>query len=337
MALGMAVDLHAHLMSKDALREMRAAHPDHAPELADDGDHYSLHYPGRAPLGPIPPSMFDVQRRLEDMSAVGVHRQILAVPPPQFYYQVPASVGADFARIQNDAMVAVSDLYPDRLHLFGTLPLQDPQASAREVARLAANPRVRGVEIGTNINGMDLDNPELGPVWNALQEAELPVWVHPDQRSVAGADRLGPYYLLNLIGNPLETTIAIARLMFGGVLQSHLDLRFGFVHGGGLAPYQLGRWEHGWACRAEPKKIVPDRSPKDQFSGLFFDSLTHDRDALELLGKRVGWDHVVLGSDYPFDMASSDPVGAVRELGLIDSEQQAVLSSTADRFLRPCP
>jgi aminocarboxymuconate-semialdehyde decarboxylase len=271
------------------------------------------------------------------MATQRVDLQVIAVPPPNFYYHLPAEVGADFATIQNDNLMALSDSQPDRFHVFGSLPLQDLAASQRELDRIADHPRVRGVQIGSNIDGVDLDDPRFTPIWKALESRNFPVWIHPDQRSIAGADRLKTYYLQNMIGIPLESTIAATKLIFGGVLERHPRLRFGFVHGGGLAPYQVGRFDHGWSVRPEPKAFVAETKPSDYFRTMFFDSLTHDPISLELLGKRVGWDHVVLGSDYPFDMASTDPVGAVDTITLSSSDRAKVLAENATRFLRPVP
>jgi aminocarboxymuconate-semialdehyde decarboxylase len=318
----------------EALDELRTVHPDHTArhELSDRG--HFLIYPDLPPMGPVPLAMFDLEARLADMDAARVDRQVIAVPPPQLLYHLPPGVGADFARVQNDAAVRVTKRSPDRLHVFGTLPLQHPAAAVGEIERLAGESRVRGVQIGTNVAGANLDDAALDPVWSALAEARLPVWVHPDQRTVAGADRLRSYYLGNLIGNPHETTLAIACLIFGGVLQRHPALRIGFVHGGGFAPYQLGRWDHGWRCRPEVHAAI-DQPPSEYFRRMYFDTLTHDRDALEFLGRRVGWRHVVLGSDYPFDMAAARPVDGIDALGLSETDRCAVLSGNAEEFLRP--
>jgi aminocarboxymuconate-semialdehyde decarboxylase len=264
-----------------------------------------------------------------------VDLQVIAIPPPNFHYHVPPEVGTDFARIQNDALIDLSDKQPDRFHVFATLPLQDIAASLAEIERVSAFPRVRGVQIGSNIDGTDVDDPSLEPLWSDLEQRDLPVWFHSDQRSIAGADRMASYYLQNLIGIPLESTIAAAKLIFGGVLDRHPRLRIGFTHGGGFSPYQIGRWEHGWMVRPEPKVNISETGPRQYFGMMYFDSLTHDPLSLEMLGRRMGWGHVLLGSDYPFDMASTDPVGGVEAVEMSDVDRARVLQSNAERFLRP--
>ncbi len=330
-----SIDIHAHAIVPAALERMAQAHPEHGPVLFEEEGRRYLRYPGRAPLGPLPDGIFDPAIRLADMDRQHVDTQVIAIPPPNFHYHVPAEVGVDFATIQNDELMALSDTEPDRFHVFGTLPLQDVAASVEEIGRIVGFDRVRGVQIGSNVDGVDLDSPGLEPVWEALDAADLPVWVHSDQRSIAGADRLNTYYLQNFVGIPLEGTIAAAKLIFGGVLERHPGLRFGFTHGGGFSPYQIGRWEHGWGVRPEAKVHITENGPRRQFSGLYFDSLTHDPLSLAFLGDRMGWDHVVLGSDYPFDMAATDPVGALEAAGVTGADLEAVLSGTAARFLRP--
>ncbi|HLF61524.1 MAG TPA: amidohydrolase family protein [Acidimicrobiia bacterium] len=328
-------DIHAHAIVPGALTAMAAAHPDHGPSMFEDSGRKYLAYPGRERLGPLPDAIFDPGLRLGEMDRQRVDIQVIAIPPPNFHYHVPSEVGRDFASIQNDALIAMSDSHPDRLHVFATLPLQDIEASIAEIDRVAGFARVRGVQIGSNINGVDLDHPSLEPVWSEMDRRNLPVWFHSDQRSIAGAERLNSYYLQNLIGIPLESTIAAAKLIFGGVLDRHPDLRLGFTHGGGFSPYQIGRWEHGWRVRPEPKVHIEDTGPRHFFGTMYFDSLTHDALSLEMLGRRVGWDHVVLGSDYPFDMASTDPVAGVEAVEMSDSDRLKVLEGNAQCFLRP--
>ncbi len=329
-------DLHTHAIIPDALRAMAAAHPEFGPEVFEEGDKTFLRYPGgRARLGPLHPGIFDPDARLAEMDVLGVDRHVVAIAPPNSFYHIPAEPAIDFATMQNDALIAWSDAHPDRLHVFGTLPLQDVDASLVEFARILGHPRVRGIQIGTNIAGVDLDDERFNPLWEASQAANSPIWVHGDQRQLAGADRLSNYYLQNFIGQPLESTIAMGKLIFSGVLERYPDLRFGWCHGGGFLPYQIGRWDHGWGCRPEAVVEIDTHPPSSYFQKMFFDTLTHDPLSLRFLVDRVGPDHVVLGSDYPFDMASADPVGAARGAGLDDAELASVLVGNAERFLRP--
>lgn len=329
-------DIHTHAIIPDALRAMAAAHPDFGPEVFEEGGQTFLQYPGgRARLGPLHPGIFDPEARLAEMDSLGIARHVVAIAPPNSFYHIPAEPGIDFARAQNDALMAWSDAHPERLHVFGTLPLQDVDASLAEFARILEHPRVRGIQIGTNVAGVDLDDERFEPLWEASEAADSPIWVHGDQRQLAGADRLNNYYLQNFIGQPLESTIAMGKLIFSGVLERHPDLRFGWCHGGGFLPYQIGRWDHGWACRPEAVQVIDQHPPSSYFSKMFFDTLTHDPMSLRFLVERVGADHVVLGSDYPFDMASADPVGAARDAISDQETLDAVFENNADRFLRP--
>lgn len=328
-------DLHAHIMTVDAVDEMRAAFPDHAPRLVERDAGTFLEYANAAPMGPLAPGMFDLDLRIRDMNRQRVDVQLISAPPSNFFYHLPGDVGEAFAAANNDAMYALSKARPDRFQVFATLPMQDVDAALRELDRIAPLPFVRGVEIGTNIAGVDLDATEFDVVWTALCAADLPIWLHPDQRTIAGSDRLARYYLQNLIGNPLETTIAIASLIFGGVLERHPTLRVGVVHGGGFAPYQAGRWWHGWEVRPEPRAQVSTTSPDKYFDRITFDSLTHSKGSLRFLGETFGWDQVVVGSDYPFDMGPTDPVVELESLKLGPEHEHAVKQSNAERFLRP--
>ncbi len=325
------IDLHAHAIPRDMVTAMQDAHPDHAPTLTEREDGHHLAYGSGRKSGPLPTGMLDVKQRLADMDAVGIDRQVVSAAPPNFNYHVPPEVGRDFAGLHNDALLTLAAAAPDRLQVFAHLPMQDVDGCLAELERVGDEQAVKGVEIGSNIAGTNLDAPEFEPLWEALAAADLAVLVHPDR--VAGAERLRSYYLQNFVGNPTDSTIAIASLIFGGVLERHPGLRFCFVHGGGFAPYQIGRWDHGWRCRPEAQTVI-STPPSEYFAKLFFDSLTHDRLSLEFLGSRVGWDHVVLGSDYQFDMADKDPVSSVRALGLPADVEAQVLGGNAEHFLR---
>jgi aminocarboxymuconate-semialdehyde decarboxylase len=185
---------------------------------------------------------------------------------------------------------------------------------------------LKGAQIGSNVNGRNLDDPELEPLWAAANELSAFIMVHPTQ--VAGAERLKAYYLVNLIGNPLDTTIAAAALVFGGVIERHPRIKFLMVHGGGFVPYQAGRFQHGWQVRAEPRANL--KSPPDASLGrLYFDTLLHSQPALQFLVSVCGASRVLLGSDYPFDMGTLECVRQVQALSVGEADKAAILGGAA--------
>jgi aminocarboxymuconate-semialdehyde decarboxylase len=187
-----------------------------------------------------------------------------------------------------------------------------------------------GVQIGSNVAGRNLDNPELEPVWAAAAELGAFILLHPI--NVAGGDRLSSYYLGNLIGNPLDTTIAAACLVFGGVLERYPSLKICLAHGGGFVPYQAGRFVHGWQVRAEPKRKLT-KPPTDSLRRFYFDTIVHSKEVLEFLVGTAGVDRVLLGSDYPFDMGMLDGVLQVRGLTIAAADKLSILGGRAQQLL----
>jgi aminocarboxymuconate-semialdehyde decarboxylase len=187
--------------------------------------------------------------------------------------------------------------------------------------------------IGSNVNGRNLDDPALEPFWAAAAALGAFIFVHP--HAGAGAERLGSYYLKNLIGLPFETTIAGASLVFGGVLERHPGLKVCLAHGGGFLPYQAGRFRHGFDVRPEPK-VNLRHAPEESIGRLLYDSILHSTHTLEFLIGSVGAAHVLLGSDYPFDMGNLDCVARVKALTIPDHDRDMILGGYADRiFGRP--
>lgn len=323
------IDAHAHLISIDAVNTLRAELPGHAPTFVDrEGGRY-LEYPTGRVSGPLPPGMFDPDVRLADMDRVGVDIQVLSPNPPQFGYALGEAQSVLHAAVVNDATIATAEKTPERFLALLTLPMPYTDAALTELERVGDATSVRGVELGANVAGENLDAPEFEPLWTELERRQMFVLVHSSPADAASYKR---HFLRNLVGNPADSTLAVASLIFGGVAERHPDLVFCFVHGGGFAPYQIGRWDRGWALRADLRAGIP-RPPSDYLRGFYFDSLTHDADSLRFLGARVGWDHVVLGSDYCFDMASDDPVSDVRQLSLAADDQSAVLGDTMASIL----
>ncbi len=315
------IDVHAHLIAPDAVAALAEALPDRAPVFEERVEGRFLVYPSGRVSGPLPEGMTDLDVRSADMDGQGVDVQLLSPSPPQFGYGLPLAEARIQAAIVNDATLAAAETDPRRFRGLLTLPLQDAEAAGEELERVGGHRLVRGVELGATVAGDNLDDPRFEPLWDELERRRLVVLVHA---APPEAPMWSRHFLRNLVGNPLDTTLALASLVFGGVIERHPALVLCFVHAGGFAPYQVGRWDHAWRMRDDLRARIP-QPPSAYLGRVYVDTITHDRAALEFLGERVGWSRILLGSDYCFDMASADPVGDVRALGLDAEDERAVL------------
>jgi aminocarboxymuconate-semialdehyde decarboxylase len=210
------------------------------------------------------------------------------------------------------------------------VPLQSPDAAVVELRRCMKELDLRGMMIGSNVRGRNFDDPALEPVWAAAAELGAFIFIHPT--TTAAADRLKDYYLRNFIGNPLDTTIAAASLVFAGVLERHPSIKIFLSHGGGFLPYQAERFVHGWGEREEAKKSLKV-SPAASLGRFLYDTILHGRRPLEFLIGWAGADKVLLGSDYPYDMGQYDGVDLVSSLPIGEAEKAKILGGNARRLL----
>jgi aminocarboxymuconate-semialdehyde decarboxylase len=323
-------DIHAHILTEETIRLLQREAPKIAPKLSQIDHQFSTLDVAGSVYRNFPRGGWDLERRLQDMAASKVDVQVLSVCPQTFVYAQPPALASVFARIQNEQLCKLVQARPDRFLAMATLPMQAPNQAADELRHAMRVLGLRGAQIGSNVAGKNLDDPELEPVWATAAELDAFILVHPI--NVAGADRLSSYYLANLIGNPLDTTIAAACLVFSGVLERYPSLKVCLAHGGGFVPYQSGRFVHGWQVRTEPKKKLT-KPPTDSLKRFYFDTIVHSKDALEFLVGSAGSDRVLLGSDYPFDMGMPDGVLQVRGLSIGATEQGSILGATAQSLL----
>jgi aminocarboxymuconate-semialdehyde decarboxylase len=269
----------------------------------------------------------DPQKKIRDMDEKKIALSVLSSTPFAFFYEVEDDLAVELARFQNDRLAEMVKRYPDRFAAMATLPLQVPSEAVKELERAIKGLNLRGVEIGSHVGKRELGDEAFWPVYRVLEDLGVPILIHPHH--VAGMDRLEDYYLTNLIGNPLDTTIAAAQLIFGGVLEKYPGLKIILAHAGGQLPYIIGRIEHGYQVRPECKERVR-RSPMTFFKNFYFDIITHNPEALRYLIAFAGSDHVLLGSDYPYDMGDPNPVGTVSKLpGIKAADRRKILRENA--------
>jgi aminocarboxymuconate-semialdehyde decarboxylase len=271
------------------------------------------------------------EQRIADMDRMGIDIQAISPAPRQTYYGADPELGLAASRATNDFIAEICGRYPDRFIGLGTLPLQAPDLAVAELVRLHKSLGFRGIEIMTHVAGEDLSEPRFRKVFQRAEELGTVVFMHPD--GFTEARRFREHYFANVIGNPLDTTVALHHLIFGGVLRDHPNLKLVVAHGGGYLPAYAGRIDHAAAARPDCCEEL-HRMPSAYLKRVYFDSLVYTRHQLEYLVEEYGADHILVGTDYPADMGEIDPIGFIEAAeGLDDNERRAILGGNAARLL----
>lgn len=327
-----SIDVHAHCVPVGVVDTLLREGGRYGIEIGEqDGRRYAV-VAGRVRTGVLREDLSSTAYRLETMDRARIDVQILSSWVDMTAYALPDEAGARYARMFNEALAATAQEAPGRFETLCTVPLQDPASAVEELRHAVGTLGMVGVELATTVDGRELDDPAFEPFWAAAEELRCLVLLHP-YASLSGRD-LSRYFLANLVGNPAESTIAIAHLIFGGVLERHPGLRICMVHGGGFAPYQLGRWDHGFGRDARGAAAHLTRAPGEWLAEIHHDTVLHSPAAVRFLMDTVGTHRVVLGSDHPFEMGDADPLGTLERVpGLTDEERTAVSAGNLQRLL----
>jgi aminocarboxymuconate-semialdehyde decarboxylase len=272
-----------------------------------------------------------IEKRLADMDLMGIDIQAITPSPAQTFYSVPADLGIETARVINDNIADICGKHPDRFVGLGTVPFQAPELAVAELDRLHKSLGLRGVEIATNVAGADLSEPRFRPIFQRAEELGLTLFMHPT--GFPEASRFRDHYFTNIIGNPLDTTVAVHHLIFGGVLQDCPNLKLVLSHGGGFLPAYSGRIDHGASARPDCCEHLR-HMPTTYLKRLYFDTIVYTHHQLHHLVEEYGADHILMGTDYPADMGEVDPIGFIEGAkNLDDTERRAILGRNAARLL----
>ena len=319
------IDIHAHFLPHAVLKLCETSAMSPGVTLIEDGqvlkvNQYRLSRVGRRDGY--------IEDHIAHMDKTGITIQVLSPNPIFFHDWEEPQKALRLIQAMNDGIAEAISHDPERFMGLALIPLQDIDMALRELERAVDELGLVGVEIGSHINSRNLDDPELDPFFEEVAHKGIPVQVHPNPHDIAGHARMGGYHLGNLIGNLVETSIAAGCVIFGGVLDRHPALRIDFAHGGGLVPYQIGRWDHGYTVRTEAQLYI-EQLPKEFFAHCWFDTIVHSDAALAYLLEVAGKNRVMLGTDYPADMADSDAVKRIRRVAANDDVADNILTQNA--------
>jgi aminocarboxymuconate-semialdehyde decarboxylase len=326
----MKIDIHSHVIPDRIVSAIAADPKRFRARIEGEGSARKIIH-DQGYVYPLFGEFRQTDAKLAAMDRKGIDISVISPAPPMFYYWADADLALEVAGLVNDGVADMVGVKPARLRGMATVPMQHPDAAVAELERVVRAYGFKAVEIGTSIEGAQLAEERFRPLLRRASELKVFVFAHP---YYVGAKRgLENYYLTNLIGNPLDTTVMLANLMFSGRLDELPDLKLVLAHGGGFVPYQIGRLVHGHAVRNEANGISKS-SPKDLLKRIYFDSLVFEPQALRYLIDLVGADHVCIGTDSPFDMADADPGATIDAVPAITpQERQCICCGTALKLL----
>ena len=324
------IDIHTHILPKNwpNLKErygyggfVQLEHCSGCSRMLIDGEHFR----------DVSKNCWDPHTRIEECDKYEVDVQVLSTVPVMFSYWAKPKDTADLSMILNDHIADLVTEFPKKFIGLGTLPMQDADLSIKELTRLKEIKGIAGVQIGSHINGWNLDDPRIFPILQAAQDLDLSVFVHPWQ--MLGSDRMNLYWLPWLVGMPAETALSICSLIFGGVFEKLPKLRIAFAHGGGAFPSIIGRLEHGYNVRPDIVATHNKHNPRDYIGKFYLDSLVHEPSVLQYMIDLFGADCIALGSDYPFPLGEENPGEMIKNMKLEKNIVSALYADTALKWL----
>ena len=275
-----------------------------------------------------PEGLYDMDRQIEDMNKAGIDQRWISVSPYLMHFDAENS--SEWCRCVNDAIINDSKPYGDRFRVLGNLPMKHIEETKKELERIMEDPLVVGVQIASNIAGTDLNDDSLETFWQTAEKLGAFILIHPQYQ--ISDQRLSKYYMRNIVGNPLDTTLSAINMMASGVLERYPGLKICLAHGGGYMPFAISRICHGAAVRPELAHV---KTPmKDLAKILYYDTVVHDPDCLKFAADQMGVGHMLLGTDYPYDMGVEEPLELLRLTNLPAADIEKIAGDNALGLLK---
>lgn len=324
----MNIDMHHHFLPEELIAYLETHPEETGTKIVRTDQRAMIHFHQGWEI-PVDSGQFDMQVRSREIGRMQLDAVALSIAPICFFYWIEAEITAEIARLCNNWIASQAMKYPN-IYPMATLPMQNIPMALIELKRVHEKLGIRAVEIAPIIEGVMLDNRCFDPIYQYCNNNGILLYLHPQVMELR--PEYQNYYNVNLMGNVFETCVGLNHMLFGGVFERFSNLRVLASHGGGYFPYQFGRLIHGYKVRPEPK-IKLRQSPTKGLENIYFDTITHWLPALQFLVDAFGADHVVIGTDYPFDMGDSSPISLVDQLRLTQQQRDAICWQNAQRLL----
>lgn len=327
----LTIDIHTHIM------------PEHLPRWSQKFGyngfiHLEHHKTGCARMmkddvffREVQDNCWSGEARIQEINQHKVDVQVLSTIPVLFNYWAKPDHALDTSMFLNDHIASVVQRYPKRFAGIGTVPMQSTELAILEMERCVKQLGFTGIEIGTNINDLNLNEPQFFPIYAAAEELGVAIFVHP--WNMMGEKSIGRYWMPWLVGMPAETSRAICSMIFGGVFEKFPKLKVAFAHGGGSFPMTIGRIEHGYQVRPDLCAIDNDKNPRDYIGNFYLDTLVHDPTVMKYLIDMFGANRIAVGSDYPFPLGEDHAGEMIKKMSLDHKTKEQILERTALEWL----
>src|SRR4029434_7790615 len=333
--LAHAIDTQRHTIPPARMDEVtrngQALGVEYFPPKDAKDNPFQIRFPKGNRLNPDP-RMTEVNNRLAVMTKGNIGIATVEVHTACVGYELDSSRGEAWSKLYNEAIMNLVKRYPDRFAGIATVPLQDPPRAARVLEQAIVDLKMSGVTLASNVVGKYYDSKDFDPFWAKAQELDVLMIMHPEW--VAGGDKMGGYGLRTVCGNPADTTLSVTYMVYTGVFDRFPNLKLALLHGGGYVPYHLGRLDQGMTGASGSSAIPAKQPPSKYLNNLYFDNLVYRVETVEYLKRMVGADHIMVGTDYPFDLGDWMAAEKIQQMSCTEAEREAMLHGNARKLLR---
>jgi aminocarboxymuconate-semialdehyde decarboxylase len=327
-----AIDIHHHYVPSSLLEEAKRHGRSLGVELSETKDgEKTLSFAG-AHQFVLHPNLPAIEARLAMMQESKLAIAALEAHTATLGYQLTGEQGESWCRLYNEGIRELVKKHPDRFVGIAAVPLQDPQRAAKVLEHGMRDLKLSGGYIGSNVNGQYFNSHDFDPFWKKAEELDALIVMHPED--VAGAERMGPYGLRLICGNPADSALALGYMTYSGVFDRWPNLKLCVLHGGGFFPYHLGRFDQGWHVRYGARAPQAQKPPSAYLKNIYYDNMIYRLDTIDYLRRLAGADHIMVGTDYPYNLGDWKAVEKIEALDCPESEKQLMLDGNAKRLLK---